>query len=454
LFLLAMLATNGIVQDRGVITWFGFLPLPAADGYRVQAGLLLLLPLLGVLCWLPSRAASVPRRWQWGWWPVPLAMAALGLLAVASVGGRCLRHDCDPTLLLRLLLLLALFWWVYGFVLNERPSLFWIFVVVITLQSSVAIAQFLLQHDLGLRFLGELVLDPQDIGTSVVISNGRRWLRGYGLTRHPNALSQTVILSLFYLLATLHQQPRPWLPTARLLALLFLLVLFGTLVALSRWAWVCLAVGLLLYAWPFLRTVWERRRLPPFPRPHRRLVLAVAAILILGGLLYGGAAVGRFTNLDHPVESRSLWERERDVAISLLLIRQHPWSGIGYGNYLAQAVRLDWWAEIVHTVPLRLGAEMGMPALALWLVFLIAPLLRVERDAAPERPLDAGYFSIPPSGSLPYPLTPLAAAAARKALWLVFGLLGLLYLGPNPLADVRSALLAGVITAVVARGRQ
>jgi hypothetical protein len=397
---------------------------------------------IGVACWLIYRwkATAVPR-WQWGLPGITLPLAALGFLALLSLGWQCFQQTCNLTAILRLSLLLALFWWVYLFILNERPSLLWVVVVIIIFQSLVAIGQFLFQQDLGLQLLGEWELNPAETGTSVVMNDGRRWLRSYGLTRHPNMLSQTLVLCMLCLLAlapsklalkppTIDQRQkyggRPPVVGRLLMLAVFLLALGGVFVTLSRWAWACLAVGLLIYVSPSVSRFMRERRLPPVSKSLYGPALIIVMILGVGGALYGGVVVGRFFHLNNPVESRSLWERERDVAISLTLIQQHPWTGVGFGNYLAQAVRMDWWAEPVHSVPLHFGAELGLPGIGLWLILLAAPLL--PDNAWRNRTV----WNYPPG----------------IAVLLVFGLFGLLQPGPNPLVEVRGALLAGFVLSI------
>jgi hypothetical protein len=437
-FLALMLAANSVAEAQGPISWLAFIQLPNGGGSWSRMGPLLLLPFLSVGCWLVYRwgTADLPR-WQWGWWPISVTMAALGLFALLHLTWQCVQQACDLAAILRLLLLLALFWWVYLFVLNERPNLFWLLVLIIAVQSAIAIGQFFLQHDLGLQFLGELNLNPEEIGTTVVMNNGRRWLRSYGLTRHPNTLSQMLVLGLMLLLAMVPLFNDPRRPTAdrqqqngrrplpvggRFIAAVFALGLAGVFVTLSRWSWVCLAVGLLVLTNPFVRRFLRKRQMPSIPKSVAWFGLAGVLVLVIGSVVYGDVVLGRFLNLNNPIENRSLWERERDVVISLTLLQGHPWTGVGFGNYLNQAVRLDWWAEPVHSVPLMLGAELGLPGMGLWLALIIAPLLR--RDAFSDDKV------------------------AVTAVLLVFGLLGLLQPGPHPLYEVQSALLAGLVLSI------
>jgi len=132
---------------------------------------------------------------------------------------------------------------------------------------------------------------------------------------------------------------------------------------------------------------------------------------------------GRAVALETPVESRSLWERDRDLEIALRLVADHPISGVGLGGYLPAARAYDAWAGVVHNVPLLLGAELGLAGIAIWIWLVAGPVLR--------------------RGGL-------GRHASETGLWLGFWLLGLLYPAPYPLYELRSALLAGLATGLLA----
>ncbi len=84
-------------------------------------------------------------------------------------------------------------------------------------------------------------------------------------------------------------------------------------------------------------------------------------------------------------------ERLRDVRIAWTLIGDHPWTGVGFGNYLASAQSIDRTARVVHNVPLLVTAEMGGLGGLLWLWLGIAPIvvalqswMRGGRDLVPQ----------------------------------------------------------------------
>lgn len=79
---------------------------------------------------------------------------------------------------------------------------------------------------------------------------------------------------------------------------------------------------------------------------------------------------GRAVGLETPVESRSLWERERDTQIALTVGRPAAVLASAW-TLTTTCLALDPWAETVHNIPLLLGAELGLFRSPLWPVLLV-----------------------------------------------------------------------------------
>ena len=167
---------------------------PEAVYFELRDGFLYLsdLPALAaVAAWLlspfPRRAGRLPR------WLVA-TLAALALLATLSALWAPL-----PSLAryqgARLWLLLAVFL-VAATTPKARGALAWGLVVSGAVQAGIGITQFLLQRTLGLRQLGELVMQPDWSGASVITVNGVPTLRAYGLTQHPNLLGGILMVAV------------------------------------------------------------------------------------------------------------------------------------------------------------------------------------------------------------------------------------------------------------------
>lgn len=354
---------------------FAWLPLWRTGelaGGPVDFGVLNLLPLVLALSWLGGRlltrvwpqAAAGP--WLWGRAGVTLPLLGLTLWGLLN-----LNYD-RPRIVFIQAGGLALAWLIYLYLLNERPGVVLPLGVVMTVQGSVALAQFLKQGDLGLVFLGELPLNPIFTGVSVVTARGQPWLRAYGLTAHPNLLG-AILAACLLLLLPVFGRLSGWRRAGFDLA--YGLGLVGLGLSFSRAAMLGYLVGLLAWLWLRRRTL-AKPLLGEGVRGllRRPVLLMILAALVVLALLYGDLALSRVVALDTPTEARSLNERLADDWRALTLIGQHPLQGVGLGEYTDAARSLDPAAVRVHNVPLLVTAELGFPGLILLIWLAISGL--------------------------------------------------------------------------------
>ena len=417
IFLVLALATHSGHWRVGPFTWLPVLRLPAlipelvlrtTDQTPMSIGVLTLVPVLLALCWPALRLlelrTTARRRWQWGWIHFTGPLLGLTLLGAASLAwaGLAGQNPAGAAAGARLplrntafqVLSLGVVWFVYLFIVNERPKLTWPLALVVTIQGAVGMMQFVLQHDLGLAALGELALDPEVRGVSVLMTEqGQRWLRAYGLTGHPNLLAALLTLLVLMLLLDLRSN-RGW--RRGLLVGAMGVGVLGLLATVSRAAWLAFGIGLAVWAFGvWKQPATDRSVAPAQPRQSIARRAAWVAVPITAGLafvvLYGRTLATRFLDLNTAVEARSLMERLRDVRIALSLIGAHPWTGVGLGNYLASARLLDRSARVVHNVPLLVTAEMGILGGLLWVWLGLAPVvaalrgwLRGRRELVPQ----------------------------------------------------------------------
>ncbi len=366
-FIFVSLATPG--WRTGPFTWLPLLRFPMLAGRPADLGLLSLLPGLVVGGWLIARARERPQRaWRWGRRGITWPLLGLSLLVLVSL---------DWALTWRTLVQavgLGLAWLTYLFVVNKRPNLTPSLALVVSVQGGVALGQFWCQSDLGLAFLGELPLDPAASGVSVVWAGGRRWLRAYGLTGHPNLLGASLVLLLLWLLEG-SGRARGWRRAG--LSLAFSLGLLGLIVSFSRAAWLAFGLGVGVWGWQ----LWRGSRRAAGTRAERPWRVGelwwLALPLLLGGLvlwLCRDLALSRFVNLSTPTEARSLGERQRDTGLALDLIADHPWWGVGAGNYVPAVRERRPKSQPVHNVLLLVTAELGLLGAGLWLWLSLAGL--------------------------------------------------------------------------------
>jgi O-antigen ligase len=329
---------------------------------------------------------------------VPVVAIPLVLLSVLALFSAI--WAVVPPLATYMALRLLALWLLYLAVVALRPSsrlVYYALAASLVIQAAVALLQVVYQHDVGLRLLGELDLEPTRGFTSIIIVGGRNWLRAYGLTPHPNILGG--ILAVFILaLFPAYLQSRRWPKIAWLVALLF----GGSalIVALSRAAWLGVTLGGVM----FLVGVWLNR---PWRQDYGRSLLAplTAAlfVLLVFGFTQRDLFMSRLTPPTTHVESRSLDERQALTTISLYLLRRYPLLlGLGAGNFSVVLERLapglkdelinevDITSQPVHNLPLLLTNELGLAGGALWLWLMLAPLVMAwRRLRANQLTLDA-----------------------------------------------------------------
>ncbi len=238
---------------------FAWLPLPlptAVAGQGWQIGVLSLLPLLVVIgriypqitqaCGERSRTISQIENkksvksvdFYFGETAVTIPLAAFSLLVL-------LRLTAETAYLAAMI---GLCWFVYLYLVNhpawQRDWLWRVLAMVLLVQGAVAVAQFFLQRELGLIWLGEPTLDLLVEGTSVAQRDGQNWLRAYGLNSHPNQLGLLTMALCLLLWPSRHRVQGWW----RWLFWLGLAAgMAGLLVSLSRSAVMGLLLGVLLF---------------------------------------------------------------------------------------------------------------------------------------------------------------------------------------------------------------
>ena len=355
----------------GPFTWIPLLTIPELSGAPVVLGLFNLLPLIIILSW----GITVWNRWREGQ-PFNLGQRhiTLPLLAFTLWGILSL----DPALTRRTFLQglgLGLGWFVYLYLLNNRRNWSRPLLVILIIQSTVALGQFLTQHDLGLTSLGELPLNPVFSGVSVLSARGIRWLRAYGLTTQSNQLGALFAVLLLILIPAWHNQTRPR-SEQFLYNLGISLGAAALFVTFSRSAWIACLAGLSIWAVgqrrPWL-SAWHTHRQTLLRRIGFSLLIFLPAILL--ALLYGDLVLSRVTNLDQPLEATSVNDRLTAMELAQKVISLNWVMGVGLGNYADYARQLDANAFTVHNIPLLMLAELGLPGGLLWLWLVTAPFL-------------------------------------------------------------------------------
>jgi O-antigen ligase len=258
-----------------------------------------------------------------------------------------------------------------------------VFLAGLALQSLVAILQVVQQSPLGLP--GELASLPNRRGASIVPLGLGRWLRGYGLTFHPNVLGGFLTVGLILALPLLG---------SRMVQLVCCVMSVALLATFSRASWIAAALILPPTAvWMWRHEGLARRR------------LAMTAVMVVAGLSAAGwtwrhSIIARI-GIEAPPgavstsASAAILERLKHddrialTAVALRVIADHPVIGIGAGNSPLAEQRAGVVPLYPHNVALMLAAEVGIAGGLLWISLMGTAAWRL-RQSRPTAWLVAG----------------------------------------------------------------
>lgn len=235
-------------------------------------------------------------------------------------------------------------------------NLMYIFVGVTSLVALIGISQFILQHSLGLSFLGEPELLQGVRGIASINFFGRKLIRAYGTFGHPNIFAAYLGFSLIFISYF-------WVKFRKnyFLVSAFVLCLVALVFTFSR----TVIFGLLLV---FLMNVFVGR-FKDFRFKSTFIYFPVLVLVFLVG------CVVFLNNSDS-----SLNERLVLLDASKNMFFENPF-GVGIGNFTAvmqnfvDTKLLPWNFQPVHNVYLLMLNEIGWFGLSVFL-FLVAYLLR------------------------------------------------------------------------------
>ncbi len=323
-----------------------------------------------------TRPPNSEERGIWGRWPPGRWGLALCLLASISV---IWSVDWRVSLYVSLHL-----WLVFGVFLSIKDrteawrAIALGFCAALILQILIGFWQFGAQstaflQPLGLNWPGSLNAAMQ--GASIVqLPDGTRWLRAYGTFPHPNILAGVIIAFLAGPVAIFLSEARQRLWAVVLCALSAALLIL----TFSRGAWLGLAAAGLVLALQRLKL--DRKRL---------LVIALAS---LAGLLAAAAPLynlifTRAGGTNVATETFSNQARIWLIQQTFEIIKDHPILGVGIGTYIveyARRVPSGYLVEPVHSLPLLMIAELGLPGLLVLAGLGISILLGVLRARSPQ----------------------------------------------------------------------
>jgi O-antigen ligase len=284
-------------------------------------------------------------------------------------------------------------------------KLVWAFVISAVIQAGLGVWQFLSQSTFSSKWLGMAMHDPTVPGTFVVETELRRWLRAYGSLPHPNMLAGFLATAMF-LIAWLYQKTEYGFKKI-FLPVIFIILSFGLFTTFSKSVIGGFLVALFfLWAMIFLRK-WSSissgnngstgLTTGLFPKRVERVegqkeikiiffkfTLIFIAVATIFSVVFWEPVQTRIYGAER-LEIKSTTERLDYFNQAWQLIKNHPFIGVGLGNYtLAVHNEINpnlqsWDYQPVHNIYLLILAELGIIGLILWLavVFFIVKKLPI-----------------------------------------------------------------------------
>ena len=264
---------------------------------------------------------------------------------------------------------------------------FWLILANSCIQSSIGIFQYFGQKSLGLYFLGEEFIRSYIPGLAKFKQAlGQKWIvdkllgvyhetfivRAYGTFPHPNVYGSFIVIGLMMSIYLLFVCRETW--KRIFFAFAIFLQTTGLAISFSRVAIVSFALAFLgFFALMFImkRNEREQRKNLFFT-----LSMVISAAIFTGLLFYPqflerGGVVSYGTTNKEAISDRRLYQ-----TISLHMITQHPWMGVGIQNFTRvmdghTPIPLQAYQhQPVHNIFLLIAAESGIPAAIAFCIYL------------------------------------------------------------------------------------
>ena len=352
-----------------------------------------------LLLWLADCKRNNKFSWGPRWLTVPLILLAgwmwVSLIWAEPSGWIGVQSAA------RFSLYVGLYLYVVNRVTDVRELVYPTMIGMVS-QAGIAMGQYFSNHSLGLKWLGESVLDPVKSGIPVVLIDGVRQLRAHGTLSHANVLGGYLAMGLVMMWPLLFSRGK--LISNVIYWIVVGVSLVGLVLSLSRSAWIVfVGGGVIAMAW----LAWKHRdRLWVGLRVGWPIILVVTTVVIS----QWQAIVPRWSASPDALEQISVDSRIKQWGEFKQVYHQHALTGVGIGQYFLhiwqpggdqqEASQTPSWQyrsdlggwgysttrslsyyQPVHDVYLLALAELGPLGLGLWLWLMIAAAYLATRLA-------------------------------------------------------------------------
>ena len=260
------------------------------------------------------------------------------------------------------------------------------FVAGALVQAVLALAQYILQHDVGIRWMGETLLRTDMRGVAVFYDLAHvKILRAYGTLPHPNILATYLMLGFWALLwlywRHAHAGSRWLWATCGVVIVLAMEVTFSRTMLV---AWALATTGMFLVGW---------RSKNKEPNHLRRRLREAFILIVLTSVVFAVtqwprlAARAMISTYEEAVQLRIRYNVDALRSGSGFLGWVN-WTGIGIGNFSTWVGHNDptlpvYLRQPAHNVFLLIYSELGVVGVGIWLTWLgwlVADFWKRRRD--------------------------------------------------------------------------
>lgn len=242
------------------------------------------------------------------------------------------------------------------------------------LQALIGLMQYFNQKSLGLWYLRESPLGPKIAGVAKIVVDEIIFIRAYGTLPHPNLLAAFLFLSIFFFYFLWLKEKSFFIKDCLGLTIFGILLVTLWLTFSRLIIAVFILASLLFFVWTYLKKPRLRKR-------NAGLFILFIAFCSLFTFLLWPEISARFS-VSLTGQAVGLRAFYNQTAFSI--IAEHPWLGIGLGNFvweIRKALHLlaGWLHQPVHNIYLLIASETGLIGLIVFLVFVFQ-LLKTSRQ--------------------------------------------------------------------------
>jgi hypothetical protein len=337
------------------------------------------------------------RSWDWAL----LVLVGAAAISIAGASNRMVGFIALDRLMFGILTYAYVRW--YAIKRFDTELSLAAFVLGALAQAVLGLAQFIAQHDIGLRMLGETLLRPDMRGVAVFYDlAGDKILRAYGTLPHPNVLAillscAVAIMGYLYLRHGGATIRRTWLVWAAVGAP----ILWGLYATFSRTviAAAAMAIAILFVAlgtdkvsggWANIKDLRKRGRQLFIAAVIVSIIFAVAAwpqVLARAGISAGEEAV----KLRAYYNVQALHSGTGFLGVN--------WFGTGIGNFTSWLMEANpnlptWQYQPAHNLYLLVYTETGLAGVVALVLFVVLLLRAFARAPGIQPMLRWGLFAL------------------------------------------------------------